>query len=123
MSAMFQRRWYQFSLLSLFVVMAVVAIPAARIGYLRRMAEFHRREVDRWSPLQFPLLEEPEYDFGEVDRKLEFHGSAAAAYESAVYRPWQPVVVPPMREETEWEQYLRLSFERKSIPKKDHTID
>ena len=42
-----QRRWYQFSLRTMLVVTAIVAVPLARVAYLVRMAEYHERAADR----------------------------------------------------------------------------
>jgi hypothetical protein len=41
------RRWYQFSLRALLVVMTLAAVLTGRITYLRRMADFHRTERAR----------------------------------------------------------------------------
>lgn len=90
-----KRRWYQFNLLTMLVLMTLFAIPLARAGYLRRMAAFHRRELKRLSAFEFPRIgeNEPKFAIGELDRQLDFHQAAAEAYDAASYRPWRFVQV------------------------------
>ena len=65
-----------------------------RVAYLRHMAEFHRREAERWSlQLKGPILRGRNDDL--ATREFDYHGQRWLDYSDAVYRPWTLVWEPP----------------------------
>ncbi len=103
-----KRRWYQFSLRTLLVTIAVLAVGLSvwgRIAFLRQRAQFHDAEALRCiesqmaidkrhgSPRMLVSLEET---YGPEDAarllgltlKYRRHSNLAKNYRSAVFRPW-----------------------------------
>jgi hypothetical protein len=81
-----KRRWYQFSLKTLLVVVTALSIVLGlRIAYLRRQADFHAREAER-------IGHHAQY----FDRntlvwqgtEYSHHRRLADEYHSALHRPW-----------------------------------
>ena len=89
-----KRRWFQFSVKTLIVVITLVGIVFGRVAYLRHMAEFHRREAERWSlQLKGPILNGRDKDY--PTRVFDYHGRLWLDYSHAAYRPWVIVYEPP----------------------------
>jgi hypothetical protein len=106
----------RFRLCTLLIVLAISGAIFARIGYLTRMAEFHRREAtagfsrlarefgespERWVPYEVEAVRYWERDPQTWqmirDNPAHYYVSAiyhqilADRYERAIYRPWQVV--------------------------------
>ena len=86
-----QRRWYQFSLRALLVVLTLTAaVLGGRIEYLRRSALFHEREAARFHELWL----EPSSDLENLRLYLS-HRDIAYEFRSAMSRPWNMVDETP----------------------------
>ncbi len=84
-----KRRWYQFSLKMMLVVMTLAGIVLARVAYLRQLAAFHEHEAERYAW----KLESDEVGYNQTmavqDREmLRLHTTLATRFRNAVYRPW-----------------------------------
>lgn len=86
------KRRFQFSLRTLIIATTLVAvalaIPIARIDYLRRYAEFHEREAGRYidGSLEVDGLYSESRNPYAQERLYRLR--LADAYRSACYRPW-----------------------------------
>lgn len=76
-----KRRWYQFGLKTLLLIMTLAAVVAWRVSFLQQRAEYHRLESQRAS-------EEQRGDYYSVRRTVEFHRAMTIQYSNAAYRPW-----------------------------------
>ena len=86
-----KRRWYQFSLRALLVVMTLTAAAlGGRIEYLRHCALFHEREAARVQK----LWSEPASELDDLRMYLS-HTEIAAEFRSAMSRPWTIVDESP----------------------------
>ena len=82
-------RWYQFRLKTLlFLVTAVSILLGLRIAYLRRQADFHVREADRYEQKAQSFDESYLVWDGQDWQKYSHHQRLAAEYRAAVTRPW-----------------------------------
>jgi hypothetical protein len=118
-----KRRWYQFSLRALLVVMTLAGSIFARVAYLRERFLFHRTEYElNHAAIQkdFPQLvklvnqanenanfqiigkppsqEEVDSFRAKVDGEeqlLRFHLALAGRYRTAMFRPWMLVDTSP----------------------------
>jgi hypothetical protein len=98
-----KRRWYQFSLLTMLVVLTLLCVfVGGRIEYLRRSAAFHGREV-KILVSRLRELTEPNPavggtrmakdgtnldDLTRLAAELTYHQKMQRRYSAAVYRPW-----------------------------------
>jgi hypothetical protein len=97
-----KRRWFQFSLRAMLMVMTLVAIPLGRVAYLRQMAVFHDGERARclvvWRQ-EYELFDKGSGSAASEAQKREVyfhHKTLADQYRKAAYRPWTVVnEVPP----------------------------
>ena len=87
-----KRRWFQFSLRTLLLVMTVAALLMGRITYLRKMAEFHHAETDRLQKhrqfLNSVSFDTPQKEWLRLDDLEVRHSGLAIEFERAVWRPW-----------------------------------
>ena len=91
MNAKPKRRWFQFSLSAMLVVMTLVAILLGRVAYLRQMAVFHDREQARHL-VQWRQDYAADSAREEIDRAMYFyHHSLGDQCRRATYRPWMIV--------------------------------
>jgi hypothetical protein len=91
-----KRRWLQFSLKTLLVVMALAGMIFGRVAYLRHLAEFHRQEAERWSlQLKGPILRQSGRNNDYPTRVFDYHAQLWLDYSHAAYRPWLIVSEPP----------------------------
>jgi hypothetical protein len=96
-TAKLKRRWFQFSLRAMLMVMTLVAIPLGRVAYLRQMAAFHdaeqARHLGEWRQ-EYASYEKGLGSAAEEARRREryfHHKTLAAQYRKATYRPWTVV--------------------------------
>ena len=96
-----KRRWFQFSLRAMLIVMTLVTIPLGRVAYLRQMALFHdraqARHLGEWRQ-EYASYEKGLSSAAEEARKRELyfhHKTLAAQYRKAIYRPWTVVTEAP----------------------------
>jgi len=107
-----KRRWYQFSLGTLFVVTMLCCLIAALVSMLLRsrqfqeQAAFHRRQLPaptRESVFVQDIMRGSLYSKNPAERAearhylamIRYHEEAAAAYEEAAKSPWLKPAVPP----------------------------
>jgi hypothetical protein len=107
----------RYKLRTLLILMAIAAVPLARIAYLRRMADIHRQAASRFvagnGGLNLPefrhgvgrlvaqgvplaSLNPDSMQVAETQPKATwqsaiYHEGMAIRYEDAVYMPWLPV--------------------------------
>jgi hypothetical protein len=82
-SSALKRRWHQFTLRGLLIVVTVTAVAlGGRIEYLRRMAVYHEREAARYQAMDFDL---------EILQKSLSHQEIAREFRAAITRPWRTV--------------------------------
>ena len=118
-SATPKRRWYQFRLRTLLVVVTVAAILLALAGRslsLSRQAAFHRSRVKDIRVMNDTGGSDSIYPPGSVGY---YHIKSAEAYERTARYPWLPVALPePLYSGQEEEEIKRRveSYER-SVPK------
>lgn len=112
------RRWFQFSIRSLLIVITVVSVAAGRTTYLQRQAGFHENEakqirakMDREFEIEKVRREarEREQNFypcslslpgsREDWERLEVHKYLMRQYRRALFRPWTTVNESPTLEE------------------------
>ena len=78
------RRWYQFTLRTLLILMTLACLAlGGRIEYLRRRALFHEREAARFHE----LWSEPSSDLDNLRMYLS-HRDIAYEFRAAMARPW-----------------------------------
>ena len=98
-----KRRWFQFSLKALLVVLTLLCVfVGGRIEYLRRWAAFHGREVQILVS-RLRELTEPNPGVGgtrmakdgtnlddltRLAAELSYHQKMQRRYSAAIYRPW-----------------------------------
>ena|SRR6185436_16084347 len=86
-----RRRWYQFSLQGLLIVVTLTgAVLGGRIEYLRRRALFHEREAARFHE----LWSEPSSKLDNLRQYLS-HRDIAYEFRAAMNRPWTTVDESP----------------------------
>jgi hypothetical protein len=93
----------KYSLRSLFVVVTLITVLlGGRVEYLRRWAEFHRREAKSIIPTLFEMTEDEtpgktsrvlkkgrdEAELVRVAATFAYHQKMQEAYTAAIYRPW-----------------------------------
>ncbi|MBC7857132.1 MAG: hypothetical protein IAF94_27185 [Pirellulaceae bacterium] len=87
-----KRRWFQFSLRTLLVVMTVAAVLAGRITYLRQRADLHQAEANRLQKHRDFLFsvsfDVPPAEWERPDLMEGRHPGLAREYERASWRPW-----------------------------------
>jgi hypothetical protein len=94
-----KRRWYQFSLRTLTIVVGfaclILGAWVGRVDYLRRMADFHDEESERYaSRLQEFILKPASAEFDTCVRKMNFHEEYAKLFRDASKHPWKLVRAP-----------------------------
>ena len=95
--------WRRFSLRTMFVLVTLVAVASARVGYLYQRAEFHESEGDRffaeWRKGKGKSPGTKTITIGELlesakdetfDESVR-HFGLADEYRAAMYRPWQVI--------------------------------
>ena len=91
MAAKPRRRWYQFSLQGLLILVTLTAVAlGGRIEYLRRRALFHEREAARFHE----LWSEPSSELDNLRQYLS-HRDIAYEFRAAMNRPWTTVDESP----------------------------
>jgi hypothetical protein len=118
---------------SILLAVTLLAIVFARIGYLRRMAEFHAREAEEYANLAngsfgpeyvaFVLsdaekngatysMDDGKYRLGEDDPLLmtAHHRKLSKDFLNASYRPWMLVDVSMPKETFKYNATLKLDF-------------
>ena len=91
MAAKPRRRWYQFSLQGLLIVVTLTAaVLGGRIEFLRRRALFHEREAARFHE----LWSEPSSKLDNLRQYLS-HRDIAYEFRAAMNRPWTTVDESP----------------------------
>ena len=97
-----RRRWFQFSLRTLLVVMTLAAVLTGRITWLRRMADFHQTEASRLQKhrdfLSSVSFDTPPEEWERLDVMEGRHAGLASEYQRASWRPWVMVHEPPLHE-------------------------
>ncbi len=99
MDAKLKRRWFQFSLRTLLLVLTLVCVS---LGLKVRADRFHRRAADHWHKFMYfssirwvalPLANTLEEEMGF--RCAKWHKEKAVACGYATWRPWMRVVETP----------------------------
>ena len=89
MAAAPKRRWYQFSLPTLLVVVTAAGILLGlRIAYLRRQADFHAREAERIGHKAQYFDRSTLVWKGTDWQEYSHHRRLADQYRAALHRPW-----------------------------------
>lgn len=90
-----KRRWFQFSLRTLLLVMTVAALFMGRVVYLRKMADFHHAETEQLQKhrqfLNSVSFDTPQEEWLRLDDMEARHVGLANEYEGAVWQPWKIV--------------------------------
>jgi hypothetical protein len=92
----------KYSLRTLTIVVGFICLILAawvwRVDYLRRMADFHDKESERYaSRLQRFILKPAGAEFDTCVRKMNFHEEYAKSFRDASKHPWR-LVHEPQRE-------------------------
>jgi len=84
-----KRRWFQFSLKTLLVLVTTVSILLGlRLAYLRRQADFHAREAERFQH-RAQSLDRNTLVWESNDWQMHSHHRRLADdYRAAISRPW-----------------------------------
>ena len=86
-----KRRWYQFSLWGLFLIVTLIAVVlGGRIEYLRRSKEFYKLEAKK---LEAIILENPKSERVKRQYGIRYHWymQLARKYQNATFCPWTTV--------------------------------
>jgi AhpD family alkylhydroperoxidase len=83
-----QRRWYQFSLRTMLVVMSIVCVILARVAYLSKCAAFHEHEAAKCGVNPEAIHRSISTDDFVKWVNFQEHCVLAERYRYSMLRPW-----------------------------------